>query len=219
MRHPEAVPCCWSVSQPHRVGAVPGAPGAWTTLSQAPHLSGGRTTSLLRPLLQPLPERPTALPPSLRRPWRDGCDVPSARLSGRQPCHPDTCLTCLTRAMPVASPPCGLCVGRGWGPGLAPSGWTAGAWSWYRPLATGDVRWGMDGTKGGGSHPRPSRGPAGGVPAAPRDLRTDGGGPESRGLQAVGTEAPRQRLRKGRPLRRSVPQRLTPRPFRARPST
>lgn len=44
--------------------------------------------------------------------WR-----PTVHLSGCQPCHPDACLSCLTRAMPVASPPCGLCVGRGWGAG------------------------------------------------------------------------------------------------------
>lgn len=129
--------------------------------------SGGHATSLYVRFSSPR-RGPSTLSPSLRRPWRGGCGVPSVHLSGCQPCHPDTCLTCLTRAMPVASPPCGLCVGRGWGPGLAPSGWTAGAWSWNRPLATGTIRWGTaGGTRGGGSHPRPSRGPAGGVPAAP----------------------------------------------------
>ncbi|XP_066111735.1 glutamate receptor ionotropic, NMDA 1 isoform X2 [Saccopteryx bilineata] len=141
MRHLEAVSCCWSASQPHHLGAMPRGP--WeprATLSWAPHTSGGHTTSLLCQFLSlswwggccPLPPRHVW--------WRGGCDVPSVHLSGCQPCHPDTCLTCLTRAMPVASPPCGLCVGRGWGPGLAPSGWTAGAWSWNRPPATGDCQ-------------------------------------------------------------------------------
>lgn len=114
--------------------------------------------------------------------------------------HPSICLAASpatqTPVSRVSPEPCllhplhvvSVWAGAG-GPGPAPSGWTAGAWSWHRPLATGAVRWGTGGTRGGGSHPRPSRGPAGGVLAAPGGLRTGRGGPESCGWQALGTEA------------------------------
>lgn len=113
----------------------------------------------------------------LRHPRRGGCDVPSARLSGRQPHHADTCLTCLTRAMPVAPFPCGLCVGRGWGPGLALSGWTAGAWSWNRPPATGDGQAGTGWHQRGWSPPQAEL-----WPTEPESLRLPDRGPGRRGL-------------------------------------
>lgn len=46
------------------------------------------------------------------------CDVPSVRLSGHWPRPPDTCLTCLTRAMRVASSMWSLC-----GPGAGGRAW------------------------------------------------------------------------------------------------
>lgn len=165
-----------------RLGATPGALGAQSRpvrgsshLRWPHHLT---VTSVSRSL-------PGARCPRL--PWRGGCDVPSVHLSGCRPCHPDTCLTCLTRAMPVASPPCGLCVG-GWGRGLAPSGWTVGAWSWHRPQPQGTLRQVVAWTRAGSSHPRRSRGPAGGVLAAPRESEDGWGGPQSVGHRSPQTE-------------------------------
>lgn len=120
---------CHVVGQPHYLGAMPEAPG-----SPEPPIPGSLPTRRqsrlsLTPVSPASLRGPAASSPALQRPQGGGCDVPSVHLSGRRPRPSDTCLTCLTRAMPVASPPCGLCVGWGWGPGLAPFGWTAGAWS------------------------------------------------------------------------------------------
>lgn len=62
--------------------------------------------------------------------------------------HPSMCLAAgpatQTPVSRVSPEPCPLhplhvvSVGRGWGPGLAPSGWAAGAWSWYRSPGTGN---------------------------------------------------------------------------------
>lgn len=202
------------VSQPASpLRAVPAAPGAQG--HPVPGSSAGRRPHHLP--VAPVPpasprERPTALAPSLRRPWRGACDVPPSICLAASPAtqtpvsraSPEPCLSHPLRVVSVWA-------GAG-GPGPAPSGWTAGAWSWHRPLATGAVRWGTGGTRGGGSHPRPSRGPAGGVLAAPGGLRTGrGGGPESCGWQALGTEAQGGET----PMEGSSASALTPSPFRA----
>lgn len=178
----------WSASP---LGAVPAAPGAQghpvpgsSAVRRPHHLSVASV-----PPASPR-ERPTALAPSLRRPWRGACDVPSVHLSGRQPRHPDTCLSCLTRAMPVASPPCGLCVGRGWGAGPG-STWVDG-WGLELAQAPGhrgrrmgngwDQRWRLP--------PPAEQGPCGRCAGSTRGSENRaGGGPESCGWQALGTEA------------------------------
>lgn len=69
---------------------------------------------------------------------------------------PDTCLTCLTRAMPVAPSMWSLC-GPGLGAGPGPS-WVDG-WGLVMELAPaqGTVRWGMGWHQRGGSAPGLSR--------------------------------------------------------------
>lgn len=208
---------CHVVGQPVSLttsGPCPGPLGAQSRPVLGSSHMGGHTTSLSCQFSQPVPEGPAALLPSRRRPWRGGCDVPSVHVSGCRPCHPDTCVSCLTRAMPVASPACGLCVGRGWGPGLAPSGWAAGAWSWNRSPGTGDHQvGGVDGIRGGGSHPRLSRCPAESVPAAPGGLRLGGRGPESCALLNVGHGGSQTKAQEGRlSWRRLAPQLLNPNP-------
>lgn len=152
---------CHVVGQPVSLitsGPCPGPLGAQSHPALGSSRIGRPHHLTVMSVSQPLLGAPTAHP-SPRRPWRGGCDVPSVHLSGCRPCHPDTCLTCLTRAMPVASPPCGLCVGRGWGPGLAPSGWTVGAWSWNRPPATGDCQAGSGWDQRGRLPPQAEQGP------------------------------------------------------------
>ena len=171
-------PCSGLCPQPRVPGATP---------SRAPQLSGGHTP-LSHPSLQPLPGRGPlpSLPPY---DVRGGVPVMS---------HPSICLAASPATQPpvsrVSPEPCllhplhvvSVWAGAG-GPGPAPSGWTAGAWSWHRTLATGAVRWGTGGTRGGGSHPRPSRGPAGGVLAAPGGLRMGRGGwPQKLWLASLG---------------------------------
>lgn len=163
-----------SASLPRGCARGPWEPGA--NLSQTPHcreaaspLCYVRFSSLSQ--RGPLPSlQPLATPVG-------GCEVPPARLSGRQPPRADACLTCLTRAVPVASLPCGLCVGRGWGPGLARSGWTAGAWSWNRPPATGDCQAGTGWHQRGWSPPQAEL-----WPTEPESLRLPDRGPGGRGL-------------------------------------
>lgn len=166
MRHLEAVSCRWSASQPHHRGAMCGAPG-----SPEPPRPGPLTHREATP-----PLRYVSFSASLRgarRPSLRPCNVHGgggvAVMS-----HPSICLAAgpatQTPVSRVSPEPC-LCIpsmwslcGPGLGPGLAPSGWTAGAWSWNRPQPQGTGRRGVDGTGGGGSHPRLSRGPAGDVP-------------------------------------------------------
>lgn len=112
---------CHVVGQPVSLttsGPCPGPLGAQSRPVLGSSHMGGHTTSLSRQFSQPVPGGPAALLPSRRHPWRGGCDVPSVHVSGCWPRHPDTCVSCLTRAMPVAPPACGLCgPGLGAGPG------------------------------------------------------------------------------------------------------
>lgn len=71
------------------------------------------------------------------------CDVPSVRLSGHWPRPPDTCLTCLTRAMRVASSMWSLC-----GPGAGGRAWVhlggrLGPSIGTDPWSQGDCQWGV----------------------------------------------------------------------------
>lgn len=116
-----------------------------------------------------------------------GCDVPSVHLSGCRPCHPDTCLTCLTRAMPVTSPPRGLCVG-GLGAGPGSLGWAVGAWSWHRPQPQGTLRQAVAWTRGGSSHPIGAGAPQEAYRLPPEGLRMGGGGFQSVGHRGPQTE-------------------------------
>lgn len=80
------------------------------------------------------------------------------------------------------------------------------------PQAQGTIRWG-EWLRGGGSHPRLSRGPAESVPAAPRVLRMGKSGPESGGLLKVGHGDSQTKAQEGRlPWRRLAPQLLNPNP-------
>lgn len=210
MRHLEAVSCRRSVSL---LGAVPAALGArghpvpGSSAIRRPHSS----VTFVPPASSR--ERPTALAPSLRRPWRGACDVPSVHLSGRQPRHPDACLSCLTRAMPVASPSCGLCVGRGWGAGPG-SIWVDG---WGLELAQDPGHRGRQMGNGWDQRrrlpPQAEQGPCGRHAGS-----TWGSENGERGVapKAVAGKPWAPRLREGRPPRRGgVLQCLTPRPFRA----
>lgn len=168
------------------------ARGPWEPRAALPRLltSGGHATSLLRPFLQLLSEGPTALSPSLRRPWRGGCDF-----------HPPICLAaspatqtpvsrvspepCLLHPLHVVSVWAGA-GGRAWlhlGGRLGPGFGTG-------PQPQGTIRWGNGWDQRGWPPPQAER-----------------------GLQSRGTEVPGQRPRKGRPpRRRPMPQLLTPSP-------
>lgn len=177
MRHLEAVSCRWSASQPHPLGATPGAPGS-PELPCAGLLMRREATPPLCHVS--VLEGPAALSPSLRRPWRGGCGVPSVHLSGCRPCHPDACLTCLIRAMPVAS----LRVVSVWagagGRARLHLGGRLGPGVGTGPQPQGTVRWGVDGT--GGALQEVCRQPLAGGGVSEKGW----GGPESHGLHSLG---------------------------------
>lgn len=146
--------------------------------SWTPQLPGGHTTSLLCPRFSRLSQR--GPPPSLRPcdgPGGGGCDVPS-RPSVWPLAPPPRHLSHLSHQ----SHACCIFMWSLCGPGAGGRAWVRLGGRLGPGVGTGPGHRGLSGrewggTKRGGSHPRLSRGPAGGVAAAPRGSENGKGRP------------------------------------------